>query len=239
MSEEKPLESDPPSFFRNTDYPGIDCQPNRSDIPTYSNNVSMGIPKTAQSHCCCDGTLRFEKDALIFSREGIALGLILRPMYQYNPKSNGTWNRLPADIEHGQKKDMCYYDGHGWKYLGTYERLGDPFLLSPANNKKLGSQRVEAIAKQTVLFRDLVSSSQMRMVENMYGEGLLQIEMIGIRCVAYDQEFAKSLFKNRKDLPKSVVKDATSTTKKRKRVETGADHGRSKKKPSESGRRES
>jgi hypothetical protein len=92
------------------------------------------------NYSCCDGTLRFEKDTLMFSRAGIALGLILRPMYQYNPKGNGTWDRLPADIEHGQKKDMCYYDGHGWKYLGTYERLGDPFLLSPANNKKISSQ---------------------------------------------------------------------------------------------------
>jgi hypothetical protein len=63
------------------------------------------------------------------------------------------------------------------------------------------------------------------MVENMYREGLLQIEMIGIRCVAYNQEFAKSLFENRKD--------TTSTSKKRKRVETGETHeGRQKPKPS-------
>lgn len=73
------------------------------------------------------------------------------------------------------------------------------------------------------------------MVENMYQGGLLQIEMFGIRCVAYDQEFAKSLFENRKDLPRSVVKDATSMSKKRKRVETGEYHEGQQKKPSTSG----
>jgi len=58
-------------------------------------------------------------------------------MYQYNPTSNGTWDRLPADIEYGQKKDLCYYDGHGWKYLGTYERIGDSFLSE--DNKRVGA----------------------------------------------------------------------------------------------------
>jgi len=74
----------------------------------------------------------------MFAHAGIALGLIFRPMYQYNPKkNNGTWDQLPPDIEPGQKKDICYYDGHGWKYLGTYERIGDSFLLSLEAIKKL------------------------------------------------------------------------------------------------------
>jgi hypothetical protein len=121
------------------------------------------------------------------------------------------------------------------------------------------------IVKQTILFQDLVPPSQVRMVENMYWEGLLQIEMIGVRCVAYDQKFAKSLFENRKDLPRSVVNDGTSVSKKRKRVEieggqpkisgtkvedatstsnkrkeveTGGDHERSKKKSSKVGRKD-
>jgi hypothetical protein len=86
----------------------------------------------------CDGILRFENGTMIFPHAGIALGLILRPMYQYNPKNNGTWDRLTADIEHGQKKDLCYYDSRGWKYLGTYERIGDSTLISPENIRKLG-----------------------------------------------------------------------------------------------------
>ena len=66
----------------------------------------------------------------------------------------------------------------------------------------------------------------------MYEEGLLRIEMFGIKCVAYDQEFAKKLFVNRKDLPKSVIKDAASTSNKRKRgVETDENHERRGKKP--------
>jgi hypothetical protein len=73
------------------------------------------------------------------------------------------------------------------------------------------------------------------MVENMYWEGLLQIEMIGVRCVAYDQRFAKSLFEKRKDLPRSVVNDVTSMSKKRKRVEIGEIEGGQPKKPSTSG----
>ena len=83
---------------------------------------------------------------------------------------------------------------------------------------------MNAIAKQTVLFRDLVSPSQMRMVENMYLEGILQVETLGIRCVAYNEEFAKYLFKNRKDLPRSAKEEIISTSKKRKRVETGEYH---------------
>jgi len=60
-------------------------------------------------------------------------------MYQYNPRNNGKWDRIPADIECGQRKDLCYYDSHGWKYLGTYERTGDLTLIAPENIKKLGS----------------------------------------------------------------------------------------------------
>lgn len=74
----------------------------------------------------------------------------------------------------------------------------------------------------------------MRMVENMYWGGLLPIEMFGIQRVSYNQEFAKSL----KGLPRNDVKDANPTSKKRKRVETGANHERKKKKPSKSGRKD-
>ncbi|KAG2129924.1 hypothetical protein DEU56DRAFT_914947 [Suillus clintonianus] len=238
-SEGKVLKSDPASFFRNTEYPDVGDQPNSSDIPVYSPTLSMGIPRTARSHCRCDGTLRLEKDVFMFARAGIALGLIFRPMYQYNPqKNNGAWGRLRPDIEPGQKKDLCYYDGHGWKYLGTYERTGESFLLSPDHTKKLSFPRVEALAKETVLFRDLVSPSQMRMVEKMFWEGLLQVEMFGIRRVAYDQEFARQLFERRKDLPKSV-KDATSTSIKRKRGdETDETHEDRQPKASKSGTKE-
>ncbi|KAG0709026.1 hypothetical protein DFH29DRAFT_993865 [Suillus ampliporus] len=239
-SEGKVLKSDTASFFRNTQYPDISDQPKRSDIPIYSPILSMGIPKTARSHCRCDGTIRFEKEHLMFSQAGIALGLILRPMYRYNPKkNNGTWDRVHADFEPGQKKDLCHYDGHGWKYLGTYERIGEPFLLSPENIKKLSYPRVEAMAKDTVLFRDLIPPSQVRMAEKMYWDGLLQIEMFGIQRVAYDQEFARQLFENRKDLPKSVGKDVASTSSKRKRgIETDENHEHRQKKFSNSDTKE-
>jgi len=185
-----------------------------------------------RSHCSCNGILFFEKDELIFSRGGIALCLFLKPMYQYNLTRNGTWDRLPADIETGRKKDLCYHDGHGWKYLGTYKRIGDSFLSE--DNTRLGAARIKAIAKGTVSSQDHVSPAQMRMVENMYLGGLLQIEMFGIQRVSYDQKFAKIL----QHLPKNEVKDADPTSKKRKRVETDANHERKKRFFSESGRKE-
>ncbi|KAG1801451.1 uncharacterized protein HD556DRAFT_1337602 [Suillus plorans] len=234
-SEGKVLKSDPPSFFQNTEYPTVGDQPNSSDIPVYSPIFSMGIPRTARTHCRCDGTLRLERDVVMFARAGIALGLIVRPTHQYNPqKNNGAWIRVRPDIELGQKKDLCYHDGHGWKYLGTYERTGESFLLSAEHTKKLSSPRMEAMAKDTVLFRDLIPPSQMRMVEKMYWDGVLQIEMFGIRRVAYDQEFAKQLFERRKDLPKGV-KDGTFPNNKRKRgFETDERHDHNRKRPSTS-----
>lgn len=234
-SEGKVLKSDPPSFFRNTEYPNVGDQPNSNEIPVYSPVFSMGIPRTARTHCRCDGTLRLERDVVMFARAGIAVGLIVRPTHQYNPqKNNGAWFRLRPDIELGQKKDLCYHDGHGWKYLGTYERTGESFLLSAEHTKKLSSPRIEAMAKDTVLFRDLIPPSQMRMVERMYWDGVLQIEMFGIRRVAYDQEFAKQLFERRKDLPKNV-KDATFTSNKRKRgFEPDDRHDHNRQKPSTS-----
>jgi hypothetical protein len=76
------------------------------------------------------------------------------------------------------------------------------------------------------------------MVERMYWDGVLQIEMFGIRRVAYDQEFAKQLFERRKDLPKNV-KDASFLNNKRKRgFETDERHDLSRKKPSTSGIKE-
>ncbi|KAG2146581.1 uncharacterized protein EDB93DRAFT_1250862 [Suillus bovinus] len=238
-AEGKALKSDPPTFFRNTEYPTAGDQPNSNEIPVYSPIFSMGIPRTARTHCRCDGTLRLERDVVMFARAGIALGLIVRPTHQYNPqKNNGAWFRVRPDIELGQKKDLCYHDGHGWKYLGTYERTGESFLLSAEHTKKLSSPRMEAMAKDTVLFRDLIPPSQMRMVEKMYWDGVLQIEMFGIRRVAYDQEFAKQLFERRKDLPKNV-KDSTFTSNKRKRgFETDERLDLNRKRPSTSGIKE-
>ncbi|KAG1826125.1 uncharacterized protein BJ212DRAFT_1318155 [Suillus subaureus] len=238
-SEGKVLKSDPPSFFRNTEYPNVGDQPNSNEIPIYSPIFSMGIPRTARTHCRCDGTLRLERDVVMFARAGIAVGLIVRPTHQYNPQKNGgAWSRVRPDIELGQKKDLCYHDGHGWKYLGTYERTGESFLLSAEHTKKLSSPRIEAMARDTVLFRDLIPPSQMRMVERMYWDGVLQIEMFGIRRVAYDQEFAKQLFERRKDLPKNV-KDVTFTNNKRKRdLRLMKDMITVKKKPSTSGIKE-
>jgi cell division protein FtsB len=238
-SEAKVLKSDPPTFFRNIEYPTVGDQPNSNEIPIYSPIFSMGIPRTAKTHCRCDGTLRLERDVVMFARAGIAIGLIVRPTHQYNPqKNNGAWSRVRQDIELGQKKDLCYHDGHGWKYLGTYERTGESFFLSAEHTKKLSSPRIEAMARDTVLFKDLVPPSQMRMVERMYWDGVLQIEMFGIRRVTYDREFAKQLFEKRKDLPKNV-KDVTFTNNKRKRdSETDDRHDLGRKKPSTSGIKE-
>lgn len=234
-SEGKVIKSDPPSFFRNTEYPTVGDQPNFNEIPVYSPIFSMGIPRTARTHCRCDGTLRLERDVVMFARAGIALALIVRPTHQYNPqKNNGAWSRVRPDIEPGQKKDLCYHDGQGWKYLGTYERIGESFFISAEHTKKLSAPRMEAMAKDTVLFRDLVPPSQMRMVEKMYWDGVLQIEMFGIRRVAYDREFAKQLFERRKDLPKNA-KDANFTNNKRKRgFETDERTDQSRKRPSTS-----
>jgi len=61
---------------------------------------------------------------VIWSSSGIALGLVVKPIFQYNPKTNGVaWTKREDDFLVGKQLAVCYHSGGKVQYLGTYERV--------------------------------------------------------------------------------------------------------------------
>lgn len=80
---------------------------------------------------------------MIWSSSGIALGLVIKPSFQYNPKvSGGAWTKYKVDFKIGKKMDVCCVSNKSNKsarYLGTYERVGtqDAMVIAPETLKYL------------------------------------------------------------------------------------------------------
>lgn len=66
---------------------------------------------------------------VIWSPFGIALGLVVKPTFQYNPKFHGgVWTKLEDTFDVGKQVDLCCSSGKSnnrSRYLGTYERVAE------------------------------------------------------------------------------------------------------------------
>jgi hypothetical protein len=110
--------------------------------------------------------------------------------------------------------DVCYSSsnsGKTFRYLGTYERVGDQGTMTIAleSLNSLGHevrahwnmvaqrlrylQKLHHASKCTILHPDLVSPSQARMVKDMYKQGVIRLQCFVIRCVAVNQTFTEKL----------------------------------------------
>ena len=110
--------------------------------------------------------------------------------------------------------DVCCSSGKSsktFRYLGTYERVGDQDAMITAS-ESLNSldrevnvhwnrvtqrlrylQKLNHASKCTTLYPDLVSPSQARMVNNMYKQGVIKLQCFVIRCVAVNETFTEKL----------------------------------------------
>ncbi|KAH7921797.1 hypothetical protein BV22DRAFT_1121917 [Leucogyrophana mollusca] len=180
-------DSDPETFFANVKYRPVAEQPSWKSIKPYSINPANSGPKSAQTFCKSDGVVRFHEHELIWAPSGIALGVFIRPPYQFKPQSN-TWEKTVRLFEAGQTKDVYYRNSQGWHYVGTYELTGDMFTLPFELTEDLDPMILQSAAKRAVISSNLVLPSQVRMAEDLYLKGVLKLEFFGIRCVGYNKE---------------------------------------------------
>lgn len=89
-------------------------------LPSRNNNICSASP------CYLDSR------EVVWSPVGIALGLVIKIPFQYNPKTNeGTWTNTPDFFQENQPSEVHFRVGKAWHYLGTYERLEGMIVLSP------------------------------------------------------------------------------------------------------------
>jgi len=184
-------------FLKDFPYEPVDGQIEWSSIRPYTRNVHSELHKDvmgARKH------LYFiNYNEVIWSPSGIALGLVVKPTFQYNPKSQGgVWTRLKDEFDVGKQMDVCCSSSESsktFRYLGTYERVGDQdaMMIASESLKSLGSEKLNHASKCTTLYPDLVSPSQTRMVNNMYKQGVIKLQCFVIRCVAVNQTFTEKL----------------------------------------------
>lgn len=75
---------------------------------------------------------------MIWSPSGIALGLVIKPTFQYNPKTHGgAWTKFVDDFKTDKVMDVCHLSSQGARYLGTYERVGGTMVIAPETLKYL------------------------------------------------------------------------------------------------------
>ncbi|KIK94872.1 hypothetical protein PAXRUDRAFT_421329 [Paxillus rubicundulus Ve08.2h10] len=189
-----PSDIDFRSFFEETPYELVEEQSELASIRPYSRVLHAKFHKNLLG--VCQGPYLMNSNEVIWSPSGIALGLVIKPTFQYNPKSNGgTWVKLKNDFDVGKQMDICYLVGKEWHYIGTYERIGDSNVTTMATEtlRHLDPKKVEYASERTTLFQDLVPPSQSRMIENMYTKGVIKLQCFGIRCIGFNQVFCQKL----------------------------------------------
>ncbi|KAG8219935.1 hypothetical protein J3R82DRAFT_934 [Butyriboletus roseoflavus] len=218
-------------------YEPVEGQLELSSIQSYPRARHTKLSKDAMD--TCKGPYFLNYNEVIWSPSGIALGLVVKPTFQYNPKIHGgTWTKLKNTFDVGKQMDVCYLSGKSCKasrYLGAYERVGDPgtMTVAPETLKYLDRevhvygngvaqrltylQKLEYLSKCTTLFPDVMPPSQMRMIKNMYKQGVIKLQCFVIRCVAFNQTVAGKLGERptsfvRRNSPDNIVVDPTSVS---------------------------
>lgn len=188
--------------------------------------------KEAHSSQCFTsyGPYFINHNEVIWSPSGIALGLVIEPTFQYNPKTQGgTWTKVEDDFEIGKHMDVCCLSGKTARYLGTYERIEQgTMVISPETLKDLDPnvcvywnrvalgltylQKLNFVSKRTTLSPELTPPSQTQMITNMYKQGVIKLQCFWIRRIAFNKTFAEKLQEftsedvgKRKRDPKSTV----------------------------------
>lgn len=166
---------------------------------------------------------------MIWSSSGIALGLVVKPIFQYNPKTNGVaWTKREDDFLVGKQLAVCYHSGGKVQYLGTYERVESQgtMVMAADTLKNLDNTKMDHASRCTTLFPDFVPPSHMKMIKNMYKQGVIKFHCFGIRCIAYNQTIAERL----RDASATSVVVPPSNSRKRKRGPTSTAHSNKNKK---------
>ncbi|KAH7921238.1 hypothetical protein BV22DRAFT_1132463 [Leucogyrophana mollusca] len=188
-------DTDPESFFSSTTYVAVEGQPDLDTSDPYIKSPFFKLPEHAIS-LCAEGVLHYNSKQLMWSPSGVALGLVVTHPFQFNPKvGSGQWTKWRAEImDIGVKKEVFCLNTRGWFYMGTYERASS-CLTMPVDKLKDLDPKARYIFKRTVLNQDFIPPSQTRMVENMYTQGVLKVELFGIRCVGFNQALNAELIR--------------------------------------------
>ncbi|KAN0100753.1 hypothetical protein V8E55_000737 [Tylopilus felleus] len=205
------------NFQENIPYEPVEGQWELSSIQPHPRAVHTELHKDAVD--VCEGLYFINTNEVIWSPSGKALGLVIKPTFQYNPKiQGGTWTKLQDAFDVGKRMDLCCWTsqwGKTTRYLGTYERVADQatMIIASETLKDLAREKLDYASKCTTLFPDLVPPSQTQMIKNMYKKGVIKLQCFVIRCVAVNQAFAKRLWDtSTPSIPRSLPDNAVIPT---------------------------
>ena len=75
-----------------------------------------------------DGILTVDGNAIVWSTKGVACGIAITPSHRFNPRAKTEWIEQGAEINVGEKRDLCYKSDGSWSYLGTYDCLSEAIV---------------------------------------------------------------------------------------------------------------
>ncbi|KAF8140125.1 hypothetical protein EV363DRAFT_1393045 [Boletus edulis] len=183
------------NILKDLAYEPVEGQSEFSSIQPHLRHVHIKLHKDAVG--VCKELYFMNTNEVIWSPSGIALGLVVKPTFLYNPKLHGgAWTKLEDDFDVGKRMDLCCLSGESSKrarYLGTYERVTDTMVIASETLKHLDYKKLNYASKSTTLFPDMVPPSQTQMINQMYKQGIIQLQCFVIRCVAVNQTFAEKL----------------------------------------------
>ncbi|KAI9572821.1 hypothetical protein HD554DRAFT_2285773 [Boletus coccyginus] len=172
-------------LLKDLPYEPVEGQLELCSIQSYPRGVHTELHKDVMD--ICERLYFINHREVIWSPSGIALGLVVKPTFRYNPKvSGGRWTKFEDNFDIGKPIDICCLSGRSSRYLGTYERVGDQgtMIIAPESLSHLHHEKLSHAANRTTLFPDLVPPTHAQMIKNMYNQGVIKLECFVIRCVA-------------------------------------------------------
>ncbi|KAH7908917.1 hypothetical protein BJ138DRAFT_300618 [Hygrophoropsis aurantiaca] len=227
----------PTTLLHDIDHGPIPAQPKLTASIPFSSTERLQINELALSTCTSDGIFECNNHQVQWSRDRIALGVIVRPAFQYNPEEpKRIWQKVLSFIEMGQTKDMMYWNSSGWHYMGTYECITPTYPISMDKLKSLKClDESNNILNHIVPRTDSLSPIQKGILLELYDAGILMFEFFGLKCVGYNEKLRDALVNSPPAQKQPVGKDQprihTSTYPKRKRSREHNSFGPKNKKP--------
>ncbi|KAL6302207.1 hypothetical protein BKA93DRAFT_794010 [Sparassis latifolia] len=181
--------------------------------------------------CVPGGFVKFSHNELLWSKDGFGHCLAFVPTHHFvygSDTDSGTWLRStwcakmiePAS----QKRDLFYMTGQVWYYYGTFECVGSA-EVSASDVRKLGAKYMGSIEKRTIFSPELVPPFIIKMMQDMYTEGILSVACFGYRYVGFNHPLNQALqAQARVGKVDSVLTDSTGAISAKRSIDGEGGH---------------
>ncbi|OBZ65306.1 hypothetical protein A0H81_14766 [Grifola frondosa] len=170
-----------------------------------NHNIRLSLPKRAAELCSRNGYL-YLPGCLKFCSGQSRAAFIVQPSYTYSSRNRAYFspNEKLAELSKQTREVFHNSDGEIY-YVGTYEclRYDDSGLLKD----QTFTRHINSTLDDMVRITATCGKTLQPLIKDAYEMGILKVEMLGLRCVGFNDELYNAMLPTVRNLKREHVED--------------------------------